>query len=64
MVNEEVVEWHDGDRQEPFFAFLNYFDVHDPYGGPGAYAKPSWPQEKRLDANDDSVKYVNDHIGG
>ena len=22
------------DRQRPFFVFLNYFDVHDPYGGP------------------------------
>ncbi len=34
VVNQEVMEWIDRDRQRPFFAFLNYFDVHDPYGGP------------------------------
>ena len=63
VVNQEVMEWIDRDHQRPFFAFLNYFDVHDPYGGPRAYAKPSWPQQTDVDAYDNGVKYVDDFIG-
>ena len=63
VVNQEVLDWIDRDRQRPFFAFLNYFDVHDPYGGPRAYPKPSWPQKNDADAYDDGVKYVDDFIG-
>jgi arylsulfatase A-like enzyme len=63
VVNQEVVDWIDRDRQRPFFALLNYFDVHDPYGGPRAYPKPSWPQQTDVDAYDNGVKYVDDYIG-
>lgn len=62
-VNREMMDWVDRDRQRPFFAFLNYFDVHDPYGGPRAYPKPSWPQQTDVDAYDSGVKYVDDYIG-
>jgi arylsulfatase A-like enzyme len=30
-VNQEFFRWLDGVDGRPFFAFLNYFDVHDPY---------------------------------
>jgi arylsulfatase A-like enzyme len=63
VVNQEVTEWIDRDRQRPFFAFLNYFDVHDPYGGPRGYPKTSWPQQNDVDAYDNGVKYVDDYIG-
>ena len=63
VINQEVTEWIDHDRQRPFFAFVNYFDVHDPYGGPRIYPKPSWPQQSDLDAYDNGVKYVDDYIG-
>jgi arylsulfatase A-like enzyme len=63
VVNQEVVDWIDRDRQRPFFAFLNYFDVHDPYGGPRAYPNPRWPQQNDVDAYDNGVKYVDDFIG-
>lgn len=63
VINQEILEWLDRDHQRPFFAFLNYFDVHDPYGGPSAYPKPSWAQQTNIDAYDDSVKYVDDYIG-
>ncbi len=62
-VNRETLDWIDRDRRRPFFAFLNYFDVHDPYGGPHGYAKPSWPQQNNVDAYDDGVRYVDDYIG-
>ena len=50
VANHELLQWIDhreNDRGEnvrgethPFFAFLNYFDVHYPYGGPPTYPKP------------------------
>jgi arylsulfatase A-like enzyme len=30
-VNREFLDWHSGHGRQPFFAFLNYFDAHDPY---------------------------------
>jgi arylsulfatase A-like enzyme len=33
-VTEAALKWIDSDRDKPFFAFLNYFDVHDPYDPP------------------------------
>jgi arylsulfatase A-like enzyme len=62
VVNKEALDWIGQDRQRPFFAFLNYFDAHDPYGGPRDYPKPAWPQQATIDAYDDGVKYVDDYI--
>jgi arylsulfatase A-like enzyme len=36
-VNREMLRWADADSGKPFFAFLNYFDVHTPYSPPPAY---------------------------
>jgi arylsulfatase A-like enzyme len=63
VVNDEVLKWVDRDRHRPFLAFLNYFDVHDPYGGDPSYAKPGWAQQNPTDKYDDGVKYVDDYIG-
>ncbi|WP_422927805.1 sulfatase [Singulisphaera sp. PoT] len=30
-INEDALRWVDANRGRPFFAFLNYFDAHDPY---------------------------------
>ncbi len=60
-VNREVLRWVDADRR-PFLVFLNYFDVHEPYGSPYGYAQP-WPQKLPIDQYDDGVKYVDDSIG-
>jgi arylsulfatase A-like enzyme len=62
VVNNEAMKWIGDDHQRPFFAFLNYFDVHDPYGGPRDYPKPAWPQQTTIDAYDNGVKYVDDHF--
>jgi arylsulfatase A-like enzyme len=63
VVNDEVLKWVDRDRHRPFLAFLNYFDVHDPYGGDPSYPKPGWAQDNQTDKYDDGVKYVDDYIG-
>ncbi|MBI4516668.1 MAG: sulfatase [Deltaproteobacteria bacterium] len=36
-VNREFWRWLDSRRPAPFFAFLNYLDVHDPYLAPAPY---------------------------
>jgi len=36
-VNREFLRWVDRDPGKTFFAFLNYFDVHDPYLPPEPY---------------------------
>ena len=61
-VNRETLRWIDRDRQRPFLAVLNYFDVHDPYGSPDSYLKPSGSKKTDIDAYDDGLKYVDDSI--
>jgi arylsulfatase A-like enzyme len=72
-VNKETLQWIDGDRQRPFFGFLNYIDVHNPYGAPANVSKTEWSSLNVFDANakyiqdhdqyDTGVKYVDDNIG-
>jgi arylsulfatase A-like enzyme len=66
VVNEEALQWIDRDRQKPFFAFLNYFDVHNPYGGPPNSPKPVWNKENGathdVDEYDTGLKYTDDQI--
>lgn len=61
-VNTELLSWIDRDPQVPFLAVLNYFDVHDPYGGPGDYRKPDWPLKSDIDEYDQGVKYCDDQL--
>lgn len=64
VVNDELLRWvDDGPSQRPFFAFLNYFDVHDPYGGPSSYPKPDWNRGSLVDEYDAGIKHVDDFIG-
>jgi arylsulfatase A-like enzyme len=63
LVNQELLQWIDRDRQHPFFAFLNYLDVHYSYGGPRGYPKPDWDRGTVIDEYDAGLKYVDDYIG-
>jgi arylsulfatase A-like enzyme len=36
-INTAALRWIDQDKSRPFFVFLNYFDVHDPYLPPQPY---------------------------
>jgi arylsulfatase A-like enzyme len=62
-VNRESLRWIARDRQHPFFAFLNYLDVHFGYGGPAGYPKPAWDQGSVVDEYDAGIKYTDDYIG-
>jgi arylsulfatase A-like enzyme len=61
-VNRELLNWIGQPGQAPFFAFLNYLDVHYAYGGPRNYPKPAWDQGSTVDEYDAGVKYVDDSI--
>ena len=39
VVNQELIDWLNKTNGRPFFAFLNYFDLHDPYLAPDSYGK-------------------------
>ena len=62
-VNHEVTNWIERDRNRPFFAFLNYLDVHYEYGGPRSYPKPVWDQGTPIDEYDAGLVYTDDYIG-
>src|SRR5690606_6884971 len=36
-VNRALIEWLEAAPGRPFFAIINYFDVHDPYFAPPPY---------------------------
>ena len=64
-VNRELLRWVDDDKggPRPFFAFLNYFDVHNPYGGPPSYPAPAWGEKSVIDRYDAGVSYVDSEFG-
>jgi arylsulfatase A-like enzyme len=62
-VNQEMLRWVLRDRKRPFFAFLNYLDVHYKYGGPWNYPKPAWDGGTPVDEYDFGLTYVDDYIG-
>src|SRR5581483_4161504 len=62
-VNRETLRWVAHDRQHPFFAMLNYLDVHFGYGGPVGYPKPAWDQGTTIGEYDAGIKFTDDYIG-
>jgi arylsulfatase A-like enzyme len=62
-VNRETLRWIKRDSKHPFFAFLNYLDVHYSYGGPRDYPKPGWDHGSIIDEYDAGLKYDDDYIG-
>ena len=55
-VNRALLDWVDRDRSRPWFAFLNYMDVHPPYRAPShgreITAKTKWELLAKLYDND------------
>lgn len=77
-VRRQFVTWLDEGADRPFFAFLNFFDAHEPYvsppefvnrfgpGTPGALeSRPHDPEELQgaLDAYDGAIAYIDREIG-
>jgi arylsulfatase A-like enzyme len=62
-VNRETLRWIERTGEHPFFAFLNYLDVHFGYGGPVGYPKPAWDHGTTIDEYDAGIKYTDDYVG-
>lgn len=64
-ITSEASSWIAQDSSHPFFAMLNYMDVHSPYGAPYGYPKAPWEQADRtsIDEYDSGLKYDDDFIG-
>ncbi len=73
MINRDALTWLSGQGERPFFMFLNYYDVHDPYEPPVGASRPySSAAEERAASDtlvvarnlyDDCLVYLDDQIG-
>lgn len=45
-INQDFLAWADQDSARPIFAFLNYFDAHDPYSPPPEFAARLGPIDR------------------
>jgi len=73
-INQAFLEWLDAREGRPFYAFLNYFDAHDPYWPVPEYEKlyagqtpPSLlPEQKEyvkdINRYDAQIRYIDDHL--
>jgi arylsulfatase A-like enzyme len=62
-VNREFFNWLGTNRGTPFFAFLNYFDVHDPYIAPASYQRKFAAQPTKGNLVN-SLLFPRDFTGG
>jgi arylsulfatase A-like enzyme len=62
-VNREALSWISGDRSRPFFAFLNYIDVHDAYWLARTRVTAAWAGGTRIDQYDNALSYVDTYVG-
>jgi arylsulfatase A-like enzyme len=55
-INDSALKWISGDTQKPFFLFINYMDVHDPY-------LPPLPHRQRFSNRNDPGGILNWRLG-
>jgi len=55
-ITRATLHWIDQDRERPFFAFLNYFDLHDPY-------LPPQPFRNKFSSVRNPGGRINSHAG-
>lgn len=63
VVNEQFLAWADADTSRPYFAVLNYFDAHDPYGAPFPWDTLFTKDPEPVDEYDRAVAFLDHHVG-
>jgi arylsulfatase A-like enzyme len=58
-VNRSLLKWLDQDRARPFFAVVNYFDVHYPYAPPKRYEAKFYDGGIQLDCRIGARRTLN-----
>jgi hypothetical protein len=62
-VNRELLHWIDAEQGRPFFAVVNYFDVHFRYGGPTVRLNPDTWESERVELYDQGLAYTDECFG-
>jgi len=63
VVNEQFLRWAAADSSRPYFAVLNYFDAHDPYGAPAPWDTLFTSESKPIDQYDRAIAFLDHHVG-
>lgn len=63
VVNAQFLRWANADTSRPFFAVLNYFDAHDPYGAPPPWDTLFTRGSEPADNYDRGVAFLDHHVG-
>lgn len=63
VVNEQFLRWAGADTSRPYFAALNYFDAHDPYGAPPPWDTLFTKEHQPADDYDRAVAFLDHHVG-
>ena len=63
-VSEEFLKWYKNLGSEPFFAWVHYFDPHEPYEAPEAYARqyPERPYDAEIAFVDHCLGRILDRV--
>ena len=68
LINRSALRWIQREPETPFFVFLNYYDVHEPYVPRSAYHE-TWSKSTKvsgtanIDNYDGEIAYVDEYIG-
>lgn len=62
-VNVELMDWIDKTGPRPFFAMLNYYSVHEPYGLPGSPRTEPKGSADDTARYDQGIEYTDHYIG-
>jgi arylsulfatase A-like enzyme len=62
QVTREFLEWQRGAGSRPWFAFLNYFDAHEPIHAPPPFNTRFAPRPGRKDQYDGAIAYLDTQI--
>lgn len=62
LVVDEFLRW-ESTRDRPYFAFLNFFDAHEPYGAPGPWRRPGAAAPTPMERYDGGIARIDARIG-
>jgi arylsulfatase A-like enzyme len=59
---DQFLRWLDAREPRPFFAFMNYFDAHEPYDPPPPFRRAFTDDPKTRDLYDGGVAYMDREV--
>lgn len=62
-VTDSFLAWQARNSRHPYFAFINYFDAHEPYRPPPEYLRAVHGATKPEDRYDGAIAYLDHELG-